>query len=508
MTTTSSQVLLTFLINAGWQIALVAAFASFSSWLLRNSAARYRHWIWVAALFLSLGVPLTTSFQPSANAVFKSSATFATHNTADIQPVLPFEKKIASANELPLSSDAFLLSRTLGVLLISAYLLVVFYSASRLLKAWHVTRRLKRSAISLSDSLAVEQIVEGCCSAIGVDVDKVQVCSSDTVDVPFTLGALRPVIVVPQQLLSESDGEVLTSALGHELIHIKRRDYAFNLVYELFYLLLSFHPAAALIRRRIRQTRELSCDELVAERILNAEVYARSLVQLASSAPTLRRLSVTTTVGIADADILEARVMSLLKKSKLDTRRKRMVLLGLSLLLLVPCLAAAAVAMKFDLQPVAAAVQDPVQQDKERKEREQGELSRVKIEGEKFRVMRDKIEEDPAFREEILRKQAIELQMRTLRQAALAKVARISMDQAIQIATSQKQGTVMQCNLDASHWKEPGVLAEDAKVFYRVQIVGTDQVDNGGITHIWVNALDGSILKTEQELLRQQKRPE
>ena len=59
----SSQLLLTFLLNACWQIALVAALASFSSWLLRNSAARFRHWIWVAALFLSLGIPVTTSWQ-------------------------------------------------------------------------------------------------------------------------------------------------------------------------------------------------------------------------------------------------------------------------------------------------------------------------------------------------------------------------------------------------------------------------------------------------------------
>ena len=507
MTTISSQLLLTFLINACWQIALVAAFASFSTWLLRNSAARYRHWVWVTALFLSLGIPLTTSIQTFTGSFFRTTTTLATNASGDIEPVIPFEGKVATANELSSSSDAFLLSRTVGFIFISVYLLVVLFSSFRLLKAWYVTRRLKQSAIRLNDSYPIHQVVESCSSAIGVGVDKVQVCSTDKVDVPFTLGAITPVIILPQQVLSDSDAEVLKSAIGHELIHIKRRDYAFNLLYELLYLLLSFHPAAALIRRRIRQTRELSCDELVAEQILNAEVYARSLVQLASSAPTLRRLSVTTTVGIADADILEARVMSLLKKSKLDTRRKRIVLIGVSLLLLVPCLAVASFAMKFDLQPSDSVVQEPAQQEKERKEREK-ELLRVKVEGNEVRVMRDKMELDPVVREEIFRKQAIELEMRTLRQAALAKVARISMDQAIQIATGQKPGTVMQCNLEANHWKEPGVLADDAYVFYRVQIVGADQVDNGGITHIWVNAVDGSILKTEYELPRKQKRPE
>ena len=39
----SSQLLLNFLLNAAWQIALIAALASFGAWLLRSSAARYRH---------------------------------------------------------------------------------------------------------------------------------------------------------------------------------------------------------------------------------------------------------------------------------------------------------------------------------------------------------------------------------------------------------------------------------------------------------------------------------
>ena len=57
----SSQLLLTFLLNAVWQIALIAALASFGAWLLRHST-RYQHWLWVAALCLSLLVPAITAF--------------------------------------------------------------------------------------------------------------------------------------------------------------------------------------------------------------------------------------------------------------------------------------------------------------------------------------------------------------------------------------------------------------------------------------------------------------
>src|SRR5205085_5777439 len=57
---TSSQLLLTFLLNACWQIALIAAVAAFCDWLLRQATARHRHWLWVAALVLSLCLPALT----------------------------------------------------------------------------------------------------------------------------------------------------------------------------------------------------------------------------------------------------------------------------------------------------------------------------------------------------------------------------------------------------------------------------------------------------------------
>src|SRR5690349_21816034 len=60
----SSQLLLTFLLNAVWQIALVAGLAAFGSWLLRNSLARYHHWLWASALCLAFFVPAFTASLP------------------------------------------------------------------------------------------------------------------------------------------------------------------------------------------------------------------------------------------------------------------------------------------------------------------------------------------------------------------------------------------------------------------------------------------------------------
>jgi uncharacterized membrane protein YkoI len=360
---------------------------------------------------------------------------------------------------------------------------------------------MKLNAVHFEDQ-CLTQIAERCATAIKMNAVNVRLCSTESVSVPITIGVFNPVIILPRLLLNEGNEEVLTSAIGHELIHIQRRDYAFNLAYELLFLPLSFHPAAALIRRRIRQTRELSCDELVAERILNAEVYARSLVQLASGTPTLRRLSITTTVGIADADILEARIMSLLNKTKMDTPRKRMLLIAFSLLLLVPCLAAGSFAMKFDLKTSEAVNQEPSQQEKQRREEETVKFARpFMVEGDE-RAMKERMETDLEFRQKMIARQELEMKMRAVRQSALVKMARITMDQAIQIATSQKPGNVLQCSLDAEHWEEPGKLAKDGFVFYRVVLVSTEDIETGAATHVWVNAVDGTIIRTEKELPR------
>ncbi|HET6977517.1 MAG TPA: M56 family metallopeptidase [Pyrinomonadaceae bacterium] len=488
----SSQLLLTFLLNACWQIALIAALASFGSWLLRNSTARYQHWLWAGALCLAFIVPAVTSSQTLFDTVATttSAVPFVTEGIAPLsqEPVASFS---GTTTALP---STFLVNPIIGLSLLVIYFGFLLYRIFRLVQAWETTRRIRSDAVELDPDNHVGTIIERCELELGTRSGVVKVLRSETLPVPVTVGLVQPVIILPESLLHEGNIELLTSAIGHEFIHVARRDYLLNLVYEFLFVPISFHPAAAVIRRRVKQTRELCCDELVAERILNAEAYARSLVRLASSAPPLRRLSVTTTVGIADADILEARIMSLLRKPELNTRWKKLSLIAVSLLLLAPCAAAATFAMRFDVETDA---QDPAVQEKQQKDKEVVETKMRRAS--EMDEMKMKMAQDPAFREEVERKQRVEMEMREVRQAALIRLAKINMDQAIQIATSQQSGKVLECTLDASHWKEPGKLADDGFVFYRVIIANEN---SEGATHVWVNAVDGSLIKTEKELPR------
>jgi beta-lactamase regulating signal transducer with metallopeptidase domain len=486
----SSQLLLTFLLNAVWQIALIGALASLGAWLLRRSAMRYQHWLWVGALCLSVLVPLVAAVT-ALHSLSDASTTVV--ETPTYQP--EFAAPFASATiPRPLDrtpanfwNSAFQLNRNTVLVLFAAYFLFLVYRVFKLTQAWYTTRKIRNSATEIDPDEDLMEIIRQCEMRLNLEPDRVTLCRSESLPLPVTVGLFRPAIILPVMLLHKGDRDLLTSAIGHEFIHVARHDYVLNFFYELLFLPISFHPAAWLSRSRIKQTRELCCDELVAERILSAQVYARSLVALASSAPPLRRLSVTTTVGIADADILEARIMSLLSKPKLIRRWKTVPLVAVSLLLLIPSFAAAAFAMRFEL---ATTAQELTQQEKELVEKRKAAADEVK----------ERVARDPRFREEVQRKREVEMEMRAIRQGALVRLSRLTMDQAIQIATSQNPGKVMECHLDADKWEEPGKLAKDGVVFYRVVIA--DETIPGGATHVWVNAVDGTVIKSEKELPR------
>ena len=359
---TSSRLLLTFLLNACWQVALIAAVAVLCDRLLRDAPARYRHWLWMAALALSLCLPGLTS----SHLFTITLSGWHPRQQSEAEPAVtvPITLPQEMASDAPLASSltlsqkstgAFIpIGRSLAATLVALYFLFLCYRGLKLFKAWRKTRAMARSVYAADFIEHVQASIRRCQTAIGVT--RVRILYSDSITVPVTVGTLRPLIILPEHLSQESDADVLTSAIGHELVHVRRGDYLLNLICELVYLPLSFHPAAVLIRRRINQTRELSCDELVAEKLLDPEVYARSLVQLAGAAIPLRCPTTTITVGIADADILEERVMAMLRRPKTNVGRKSWLLIAATLCLVVPCVAAAPYALRISINSQDAAV--------------------------------------------------------------------------------------------------------------------------------------------------------
>jgi beta-lactamase regulating signal transducer with metallopeptidase domain len=181
---------------------------------------------------------------------------------------------------------------------------------TRLWRAWLKMKEVSRTARARGISASINAIAQQCQTALGLKAATI-LCSA-SVDAPLTFGAVRPVIILPERLLEAASPELVTAALGHEMAHIRRRDFMWNLIYELAHLPLSYHRAASLAMRRVRETRELACDEMVAERLMSAKAYARSLVRIASSLTVIERPAYS--LGIFDANNLEERIMKLMER--------------------------------------------------------------------------------------------------------------------------------------------------------------------------------------------------
>src|SRR5205814_4542022 len=72
---------------------------------------------------------------------------------------------------------------------------------------------------------------------------------------PVTFGVKNPVILLPAQFL-EMPGSVQQAIACHELIHIRRRDWAFTMAEEFIRALFWFHPAVWWLLGQIHLTRE------------------------------------------------------------------------------------------------------------------------------------------------------------------------------------------------------------------------------------------------------------
>src|SRR5438045_3325840 len=124
---TSSQLLLTLLLNACWQIALLTAVSALCARLLRATAARYRHRLWVAALAISFCLPVVTSSHFSGVAFFSGQVRARTTDVPVIVSPEPLPQLSLSDTPTPLPTT---LKETKPFIFISrnsAAALVIFY---------------------------------------------------------------------------------------------------------------------------------------------------------------------------------------------------------------------------------------------------------------------------------------------------------------------------------------------------------------------------------------------
>ena len=159
----------------------------------------------------------------------------------------------------------------------------------------------------------------------------VRIAESTLVRVPMVVGYLRPMILLPASVLMGLAPSQLEALLAHELAHVRRHDWLANALQVLAETLFFFHPAVWWLSKRIRDERELCCDDIALSLINDKAVFARTLLileELRQATPLAAGISMAATGGnLAD------RVRRLLPANHVAERASRGWLTGAMLLL-------------------------------------------------------------------------------------------------------------------------------------------------------------------------------
>ncbi len=310
---TISRTLLTFLLNALWQVPLAWAVAALACRLMPNGPARHRHAVWVAALCAAFLLPALTLRTPQAAA--PHTAMPARPLAGDAGATAPVRPGAAAPAATAPIASAVTFTHDWAMLLLGAYAMFVLFRVVQFLRALFRAFEIRRDAAPG----ALPALLQRCESAFSTR--GIALLRSQDVTGPV---ALHRAILLPDTMFDEPREDVLATAVGHEMAHIARHDFVLKLLYELLYLPLSFHPAAIFIHRGIENSREMACDELVTRHLLEPTVYARSILTLAGIALPAPQPGYV--LGVFDGDILEERVRSLLERRGGDLRRARLAL--------------------------------------------------------------------------------------------------------------------------------------------------------------------------------------
>jgi TonB family protein len=102
------------------------------------------------------------------------------------------------------------------------------------------------------------------------------------VDVPMAIGWLKPVVLLPANMITGLNSAQLEMLILHELAHIRRHDYLVNFLQTLVEILLFFHPGVLWASKQMRNEREYCSDDIAVQHCGNAIAYAHTLADTAS----------------------------------------------------------------------------------------------------------------------------------------------------------------------------------------------------------------------------------
>ncbi len=189
----------------------------------------------------------------------------------------------------------------------SAGLLVLL---SRILLGIYGAHKLTRQGKEISDS-PWRQLLNRFLKAISIK-RKINLFSHKNVSIPLTWGVLKPVVILPAESRNWTQDQC-SSALFHELSHIKRGDFLIKILARCSIALYWFNPLCWFAFRMMKKEQEKACDELVLRTGVKPSTYAVNLLSI-KKAGQFQWNPPTAALGAVGKSQLNERLTAILKQ--------------------------------------------------------------------------------------------------------------------------------------------------------------------------------------------------
>ncbi len=159
-----------------------------------------------------------------------------------------------------------------------AYLFLLIIPVTKYIRNYRYVRVVRSVGLS-KPSIDWRMFVKRISEQMGIQ-KTVKLWVSEMISSPVTVGFLKPIILIPVAAINNLSTQQLEAVLLHELAHIRRADYLFNLVITFIRTILYFNPFVLLFSKLIEREREKSCDEIVLQFQYDRMGYASALLQM------------------------------------------------------------------------------------------------------------------------------------------------------------------------------------------------------------------------------------
>ncbi len=344
-----------YLLNSLWQIPLVFGAAWVAARLGRSAGPRAVHRVWVSALVVEAVLPACPLMDLGGVwGRLKSLVMFGLAGGGVGRVHASIGGGVAGGSGLVRFPTAVVT----GVLVL--YVGVVLYFVGRLGWGLWKTMLMRRQATPLTLAGEARRTWERCLALFGLSGrgDGPEIRTSRMIRGPVTVGVRRQVLLVPPRFMERVEQGDLDALLAHEIVHMRRRDFAKNLLYEVLSLAGAYHPLLRLTRRRLAESREMVCDAMAADAVAGRARYARSLLRLASILSDRPPARVLHAIGIFDANIFERRVMNLTER-RVEVRGMRRAAIAVACVAMGVATCVSAVALRVEVSAPAGQDKTP-----------------------------------------------------------------------------------------------------------------------------------------------------